>query len=120
MLLEIPFPKGLTAHNTGHWRGKSKAVADVRLIAKCIALDALARGQEAVKGRHVIHYRFVVPDNIRRDRVNMMQTCKPIIDGLVDAGVIEGDHWQISEVGRVTVEVEKKRNVVIFEILPAE
>jgi hypothetical protein len=116
--LELPYPKGITAHNKGRWSDKSKEVANLRLIAKCITLDAIARGQEPVKGPHVINYYFQVPDNRQRDRANMIQQCKALIDGIVDAGGIEGDHWQISWIGAVIVQVTPKKAGVVLQILP--
>ncbi|WP_194521947.1 hypothetical protein [Cellulosimicrobium sp. JZ28] len=35
---------------------------------------------------------FRFPDNRRRDTPNLYPTIKPLIDGLVDAGVLLGDH----------------------------
>jgi hypothetical protein len=118
VVLDLPYPKGITAHNEGHWRNKSKPVSDLRLIAKMIALDQMARGQSAVKGEHVINYLFYVEDNKRRDRANMVQICKALIDGVVDAGAIDGDHWQISWIGTVEVEIRKGNPGVQLEILP--
>lgn len=118
MLLDLPFPKGITAHNQGHWSDKSKLIKNLRMIAKMITVDAMARGQEAVKGEHIINYLFFVDGNARRDRANMIQQCKALIDGIADAGAIEGDHWQISWIGTVEVEVRKGNPGVRIEILP--
>lgn len=118
MVVDLPWPKGITAHNNGNWRSKSGAVSDLRLIAKMIALDAMARGQEAVRGEHVINYRFFVPDRKRRDRANMVQVCKAFVDGLADSGAIDGDHWEISWIGSVEVEIRKGNPGVRLEILP--
>ncbi len=117
MVIDLPWPKGITAHNEGHWRTKSTPVSDLRLIAKMITLDQIARGQSPVKGPHAINYRFYVEDNKRRDRANMIQICKALIDGVVDAGAIEGDHWQISWIGTVEVEIRKGNPGVRLEIL---
>jgi hypothetical protein len=48
---------------------------------------------------------FLVPDRKRRDRANLIQSCKPIIDGICDAGIVEGDHWEVMSIGEVTVNV---------------
>jgi hypothetical protein len=117
VVIDLPWPRGITAHNEGNWRTKSKPVSDLRLIAKMITLDQMARGQSAVKGSHVINYRFYVEDNKRRDRANMVHLCKAYVDGLVDAGAIEGDHWQISWLGRVEVEIRKGNPGVRLEIV---
>lgn len=118
MVIDLPWPKGTSAQNKGHWSSKTRPIADLRLIAKMIAFDQLARGQVAVKGPHVINYRFFVGDNKQRDRANMIQMCKAFIDGIADAGGIDGDHWQISWIGTVEVEIRAKNPGVRLEILP--
>lgn len=118
MVVDLPFPKGITAHNEGHWRSKAGNVADLRLIAKMITLDAIARGQSPVLGPHVVNYTFFVPDRKRRDRANLVQMAKSLVDGVADAGAIEGDHWEISWIGSVEVEVRKGNPGVRLEILP--
>ena len=118
MVIDLPWPKGVTAQNESKWQGKFKPIADLKLIAMMITLDQIARGQVAVKGPHVIHYRFFVPDNKHRDRANMVQMCKAFIDGVVKAGGIDGDHWQISWLGTVEVEIRAKNPGVRLEILP--
>lgn len=118
MEVDLPWPKGITAHNNGDWRSKAGVVADLRLIAKMITLDAIARGQEPVRGEHVINYRFFVEDRRQRDRANMVQCCKAFVDGIRDAGAIDGDHWEISWIGSVEVEIRKKNPGVKIEILP--
>ena len=88
------------------------------MIAKMICLDLLARGGKRIPGPHVINYTFFVEDMRQRDRANMIQQCKALIDGVVDSGVIEGDHWEISWIGAVEVVYRAKNPGVRLEILP--
>jgi hypothetical protein len=118
VVVDLPWPKEITAHNNGSWKGKSKVVANYRMIAKMIALDALNRGEQAVRGPHVINYTFFVPDNRKRDRANMVQQCKAFIDGICDAKAIDGDHWQVSWIGTINVEIGSKIGGVRLEIVP--
>lgn len=67
-----------------------------------------------------INYRFFVPDKRRRDEANMIQACKPYVDGLVDAKVIVGDDWQRLRTGSVSVVVDKDDPRVILEIESVE
>lgn len=100
----------LHAHAKGHWRQKADATASARKDAHLTALDMLNRKQaEKIKGRSVIEYYFFVPDLIRRDAANMVQGCKPYVDGIVDAGLIEGDHWAKLVHGGVAVELDRER-----------
>jgi hypothetical protein len=107
-MLSLPFPSNIHAHNRGDWRDKEKATKDNRAIAKIVALNAIAAEVSKIHGEHEIGYRFYVPDNRRRDAANMIQQCKPYIDGLVDSKIIEGDHWQISKIWFVDVEISKE------------
>lgn len=90
----------LHSHNTGHWRKKAAPIAQARFEAKMLAM---AKGNKPIKGRVTVDYRFTVPNRIRRDVANMIQSCKAFIDGVVDAKMIEGDHWEVLSIGNVTV-----------------
>lgn len=103
----LPWPGNLHSHNQGHWRAKQKAVKQNRDIGKLVALDQIACGAKKIKGEHRIGYRFFAPDNRRRDAANLIQQCKPYIDGIVDSAYIEGDHWQVSKIWFVTVEISQ-------------
>jgi len=103
----LPWPGNLHSHNQVHWRTKQKAVKRNRGIGKLVALDQIACGAKKIKGEHRIGYRFFAPDNRRRDAANLIQQCKPYIDGIVNSAFIEGDHWQISKIWFVTVEISQ-------------
>lgn len=85
----------LNAHNKGHWRTKSAPTKQAREIAFAIAQRAIIEGVAHINTKASIQYRFFVPDNRRRDSANMVQACKPALDGIVDSGLITGDHWQV-------------------------
>ena len=100
----LPYNAKNHSHNKGHWRAKSAMVRAMRELA---GWQAFTSGYEPIKGVHKISYRFYFPDNRKRDLINWAQSCKPYIDGIVDAGIIEGDHWQISGIGTITASVDK-------------
>jgi len=106
IIIELPYPDKVNSHNKGHWATKSSAVAKMRHQAKLAAIDAMNRSGERFVGSHQISYCFSVKDNRRRDLANMIQQCKPYIDGIVDSGLIAGDHWQISFIGAVSVLID--------------
>jgi crossover junction endodeoxyribonuclease RusA len=108
-----PADPALNAHAKGHWRAKAKATAEQRALAKILAKQQPVR----IKGKCRVHFEFYVPDRRRRDASNLVQSCKAAIDGVVDAGVIEGDHWEILTLGSVSVFVDKldPRIVLMFE-----
>ncbi|MEZ6097278.1 MAG: hypothetical protein R3C03_24145 [Pirellulaceae bacterium] len=56
-----------------------------------------------------IQFRFFVPDNRPRDTCNLIQQEKPTIDGIVDSGLIPGDHWQVAKILEPIVEIDRER-----------
>ena len=47
----------------------------------------------------------------RRDAANLVQSCKPLVDGVVDSGLISGDHWEVLAIGKVDVVIGAKLEV---------
>jgi hypothetical protein len=56
-----------------------------------------------------VAYRLWVPDNVQRDTVNILQNCKPAVDGCVDAGLVKNDCWQVLRLGGVEVAIDRDR-----------
>jgi len=115
-LITITLPPAspkLHAHAKGHWRSKANATKSLRVLAAVLSKQSRTKLTGCVK----VHYMFFVPDRRRRDEANLIQSCKPAIDGVVDAGVIEGDHWEKLTTGSVQVSIDKNdpRDVLIFE-----
>lgn len=108
--ITVPIDKALHAHNSGGWRTKAAAVKAARTLGRLLASQAPNR---AIKGRAIVRYTFIVPDRHRRDTVNLMQSCKPYIDGVVDAKMISGDHWEVLDVDAPTVVVGAKLEAMI-------
>lgn len=96
----------LHAHAKGHWREKASATKRARRLAAELASLACA---EPLAGRAVVDYRFRVPDRRRRDLANLIHACKPLVDGVVDAGLLRGDHWEVLAIGSVSVAVVGER-----------
>lgn len=110
----LPFPcASLHAHAKGHWRAKAAATKRHREGAAIIC-RSVQKGKPFELA--TINYRFFVPDKRRRDEANMIQACKPYVDGLVDAKVIVGDDWQRLRTGSVSVVVDKDNPRVVLEI----
>lgn len=103
-----PIDKRLHAHTSGNRWDKAKATKQFRALGKLLAMQV---GNKPIKGRAVVDYLFFVPDHRQRDAANMVQSCKPIIDGVVDAKMIAGDHWEALAIGRVDVVMGSKLEV---------
>lgn len=93
----------LHAHNSGGWRSKVAAVKLARDFARLMCYQ-----QPRLKGPVVLDIELTVPDRRRRDILNLCQSLKPTIDGVVDAGCIEGDHWECLSVGSIRVAIGEK------------
>ena len=99
--------KRLNAHNKGHWRAKAEPTREARAKALSLATRLIIDGAEPIKSVASISYIFYVPNMVRRDSANMKQSCKPYVDGIVDSGLISGDHWQVLQDKGVAVIVDK-------------
>ncbi|MCA9280212.1 MAG: RusA family crossover junction endodeoxyribonuclease [Phycisphaeraceae bacterium] len=92
--IELPWPDNrLHAHNKGHWRVKSDPVKQARRSAYLIALSAKPDSHKPFE-RAKITYVFHMPNARNRDIANLIQSCKPYLDGIVDAGIIKDDNWK--------------------------
>ena len=101
--LPLP-PAALHTHAKGHWRQKSKATAEARQVARWAAKEAVS-GQSWEHAE--IDYLFRLPDNRRRDAANLVAACKSYVDGVVDAGLIPDDCWQMLSIGAAVCEIDR-------------
>ena len=116
--IELPFPSPeLHAHSKGsHWP-KSKATKAAREQAFGFGLQARNKRElPKCDCRSEISYSFFVPDLIARDESNMVQSEKPALDGLVDAGVIFKDDWRHLHTAQIDVELDRERPRVVLRI----
>ena len=85
-----------------HWSVKAKLVKDVRLASKLLA------ARIPHMGRVRVDLLWVVADRRARDGgENLAPTLKPMIDGLVDAGVVDDDDQAHVTRGTSLVEYRK-------------
>ena len=91
--IALPFPSG-HAHNKGHWRTKLAGIKAMKENAYYVAKQSGV----VIWGRHLITYYFWMPDNRARDIANLVQQCKPYVDGIVQAGTIEDDNWRLHQI----------------------
>ena len=122
MLITLPWIDAkLHSQNRGHWSFKLLATSNARATAKFICLDMINRKQvRPITGRVLVTYSFFCPDNRRRDEANMIQACKANLDGIVDSGLVEGDHWQAMTIYRVFTQVDKENPRVEIRIAAAD
>lgn len=73
-----------------HWSKKANITSTLRMTARNLACNIPPLGK--VKIRAILY----PPDNRRRDSPNaLFATSKPLIDGIVDAGVLSDDNDRV-------------------------
>ena len=112
--IDLPTPSG-HAHNKGHWKFKIGPIKAMRELACILAKQAIVEHGRPKANIVEVRYLFRVPDRRRRDAANMIQQCKPYIDGIVDSGLISGDHWEALRIVHVGVWVDKENPGVTLE-----
>jgi crossover junction endodeoxyribonuclease RusA len=98
--LSLP-PATLSPNARPHWRAKAKAVRECRQTTYLSALVALARRPPPRWTFCRVEYQFQFADHRHRDLDNLIAAAKPVLDGLVDAGVLSDDSRADLECGRV-------------------
>ena len=77
----------LNLNDREHWRLKANKSKHIRQLA-----EQIARASRALHlKRALLTVEIAFPDRKRRDPHNWMATVKPIVDGLVKAGVLPDD-----------------------------
>lgn len=110
----VPWPSSrLHSHNKGNWRSRAAEVRRVRMMsatAARMAMDLVAN-QTDMQPRWqpmdaaILTIDFLAPDDRRRDVLNLCHSLKPVIDGVVDAGLIPDDSWETLSIGAPSYEV---------------
>jgi crossover junction endodeoxyribonuclease RusA len=109
--ITVPWPSArLHSHNKGNWRAKSREVRRVRMMSKTATEDAMGLIRKVQvewppMQQAILTIDFYAPDNRRRDVLNLCQSLKPVIDGVVDAGLIPDDSWQTLSIGAPSYQV---------------
>jgi crossover junction endodeoxyribonuclease RusA len=88
-------PPSLSPNARVHWSQRCEVVATYRMIAKSRGWAALCDAEEnrqpAWPPAFAMTVTLVTKNNRRRDLDNLLAACKPLIDGLVDAGLLIDD-----------------------------
>jgi hypothetical protein len=83
--LDLPFPpSSLSGHHNEHWRKLQPIKKKWRQLAHDAVWDAVTETEIPESGDIGLHIHFVPPDR-RGDRLNYVNRCKPIADGIADA-----------------------------------
>lgn len=114
-ILELPLPpKELHAHTGGSKWAKIKATKECKGRAYIEALAIKSCWDTLAKS--VLSYDFYFPDLIQRDTMNVAASCKPYVDGMVDAGVMADDNWRVMSVGHVRAVLDRENPRVVLTV----
>ncbi len=80
-----------------HWSVRSNASLIARQEAGWIAKSQWR--DEKAMWKVEVSYLFRVKDNRKHDIDNLLAASKPIIDGLIDAGVMASDDYRLMSIG---------------------
>lgn len=77
----------MNANDRRHWRQELRMKADLVAFGRL----ALGRGMKPMRDQIRVTFEFRFPDRRRRDRLNWAPTCKHLLDGIVQQGVLTDD-----------------------------
>ena len=101
-----------------HWHTRSDQAESWRWTAKWVGIDAINRLGWTAPKRASVELVAVCATHLRRDPDNFVAACKPIIDGLVDAGVLSDDSFAVVASLSVRQEFASKRAAVRVTVTP--
>lgn len=97
LVIELPLPPAELSPNARvHHFARARAAADTRTDAAYTAMRALddAGFRAPPRWRRArVTYVWRTRRGAHPDPDNAIARCKPVLDGLVDAGVLENDRW---------------------------
>ena len=112
--IELPISTPLSLNDRSHWSVKGRQVAALRRDAGWCAREAKIARCRKIKVTLIYEPR----NERRRDKDNLVATLKPVVDGLVDVGVIPDDTPEHIEYDMPLIDVpngKRGRLIVIVE-----
>jgi crossover junction endodeoxyribonuclease RusA len=104
--IELPFTKSLSLNDRLHHMVKAKLVAQWRKAA----LEGMREANIPACKRVKASLLYIPAQNRRRDPDNLVASMKPVVDALVDAGVVPDDTQEyVERIWPVILPAEPKR-----------
>lgn len=117
--LQLPLPpREASPNNHASRLARMRALAGYRWLVGALARQALERSSWPIapRVRLSLTYRLAGGrDGFYRpnDPDNALAACKPLLDGLVDAGVIVDDSWRWLEIGSIRCDRDAGPGVLV-------
>jgi hypothetical protein len=120
MICSFPSPP-LRSNDRGRWQARENRRKLIRKEAGVRAIALLSQNPDShpLRGPLSVRMTWVVTTRLRRDVGASAATLKVWIDGLVDGGLIESDHWQVVAEESYRIELGDKPMVRV-DIYPFE
>lgn len=105
--ITLPLPDGrMSGHAKGGWRNKAALTKTMRYQA-CVMAMATGKIPKEAWAPARIDYAFFLASDRRTDEANLIQRCKPYVDGICDSGIILDDNWRVLKTGGVAVDIDR-------------
>lgn len=117
--LPLP-PKALSPNARVHWAAKHRATRAARGRAKIEALRAIGHAASPCWPTASARVTVYAKTRQRRDRDNLLASCKAYFDGIADAGVLADDSGLVHQPLRIELDRANPRLVIEIEPLTAE
>lgn len=113
-----PTPALLSMNDRGHWRKHNEAIKAWRHATRMQVARQRSWWVGVDHPPAMVCVTLDVPDKRRRDPANYFATVKPIVDGLVDAGLWPDDTPEWVTVVEPTLRIVKGPLMVTVELRP--
>jgi len=114
-------PKALSPNFRGHWAVRARAVKEYREFVRLTCLDAkvVSSSPEEWKiiEKAILYITFRFRQRRGRDVDNYIGSSTPLINGLVDAGLIKADDFEHLHIGGIEMDYQAKNEGVEISIL---
>lgn len=110
-------PRSRNAADKLHWSERQRD----RDAWKWLVHEAWARaGRPCLRGPVAVRFRLYFKRGARRDLDNCVGACKPILDGMVDCGLIRDDSARVVQSLEMAVAVDKANPRTVLVVEPLE
>ena len=118
LLITFSFlPKTPNLNDRTFWAKKAKQVKDLKAQVTPVLLG---HKPSEPFSRVRLRFTFYLPTRRRRDLANLLTCCKPLIDAMVDVGILVDDDYQTVREIAATAEYRKAAPGLEISIEPVE
>jgi crossover junction endodeoxyribonuclease RusA len=110
-------PVELSPNARVHWAKKAKAVQAYKEVVHYLAVDAMNEQRWRRLEKAIIYLTFCYTLRRKRDYDNCLSSVKPLLDGLVSAGLLHDDDTAHLRIGGIEIAEKQKAEGVAVTLL---